>query len=165
MLDRPSMFLHLTTPNPLIDMNPSSRVSLTSESGSENGSEPSHASLPLPPRMFDHYDSERRPSSLRLSGSPRPSSFKQPGSGASTPRSVTFSPLPPKHVSSGSRPLSEAKIRRRKNTKEKKEKPGWFASWFGPLPSPSGSSVKSGGYGTVARRGWDSPRSMDDWQM
>ncbi|KAG8747083.1 hypothetical protein FRC10_002499 [Ceratobasidium sp. 414] len=150
------------------DAGPSdSRVSLASESESENGSEPSHASLPLPPRIFDHHHGpERRPSSLRLPGSPRPSSFRQPGSGASTPRSVTFSPLPPKHVSSGSRPLSEAKVRRRKSTKEKeKEKPGWFASWFGPLPSPSGSSVKSGGYGVVARRGWDSPRSMDDWQM
>ncbi|KAG8791060.1 hypothetical protein FRC12_010250 [Ceratobasidium sp. 428] len=144
-----------------------SEVSLSSESGSENGSQPSHASLPLPPRFFEHYhEGSGRPSSLRLSGSPRPSSLRQPGSGASTPRSVTFSPLPPKHVSSGSRPLSEAKARRRKNGKEKENaKPGWFASWFGPLPSPSGSSVKSGaGYGAV-RRGWDSPRSMDDWQM
>ncbi|KAG8694122.1 hypothetical protein FRC09_010047 [Ceratobasidium sp. 395] len=144
-----------------------SEVSLSSESGSENGSQPSHASLPLPPRFFEHYhEGSGRPSSLRLSGSPRPSSLRQPGSGASTPRSVTFSPLPPKHVSSGSRPLSEAKARRRKNNRDKeKDKPGWFASWFGPLPSPSGSSVKSGaGYG-AARRGWDSPRSMDDWQM
>ncbi|KAG9123361.1 hypothetical protein FRC07_015050 [Ceratobasidium sp. 392] len=153
------------------DAGPSdSRVSLASSSGSENGSQPSHASLPLPPRIFDHhhhYRSDGRPSSLRLPPSPRPSSLKQPGSGASTPRSVTFSPLPPKHVSSGSRPLSEAKAVRRRKAKEKeKEKAGWFASWFGPLPSPSGSSVKSGatGYGAM-RRGWDSPRSMDDWQM
>ncbi|QRV87263.1 hypothetical protein RhiJN_15281 [Ceratobasidium sp. AG-Ba] len=145
------------------DAGPSeSRLSETSDSDSENGSSlPSQVSLPLPPRLFDQPS--RRPSSLRLAGSPRPS-LKQPGSGASTPRSVTFSPLPPKHVSSGSRPLSEAKAVRRRKTEKEKEKPGWFASWFGPLPSPSGSSVKSGSF-SHTRRGWDSPRSMDDWQM
>ncbi|CAE6477201.1 unnamed protein product [Rhizoctonia solani] len=130
-------------------------------SESETESQPSQASLPLPPRLFiDSTDSiTRRPSSLRLPGSPRPS-LKQPGSGASTPRSVTFSPLPPKHVPSGGRPLSEAKTRRKRKEKERdSEKPGWFASWFGPLPSSSGK------YGVSSRRGWDSPRSMDDWQM
>ncbi|KDN35693.1 hypothetical protein RSAG8_11372, partial [Rhizoctonia solani AG-8 WAC10335] len=129
-------------------------------------SQPSHASLPLPLRLFiDSTDSiTRHPASLRLPGSPRPSSFRQLGSGASTPRSVTFSPLPPKHVPSGGRPFSEAKTRRKQKEKGKdkdKEKPGWFASWFGPLPSGTGS----GKYGTSSRRGWDSPRSMDDWQM
>ncbi|CAE6445765.1 unnamed protein product [Rhizoctonia solani] len=135
----------------------------TTTSESETESQPSMASLPLPPRLFlDSTDSIRRPSSLRLPESPRPSSFKQPGSGASTPRSVTFSPLPPKHVPSGGRPLSEAKTRRKHKNKEKeKEKPGWFASWFGPLPSSS----SSGKYSVSSRRGWDSPRSMDDWQM
>ncbi|KAL5637178.1 hypothetical protein ACGC1H_000979 [Rhizoctonia solani] len=133
-------------------------------SDSESESQPSQASLSLPPRLFiDSTDSiTRRPSSLRLPGSPRPSSFRQPGSGASTPRSVTFSPLPPKHVPSGGRPLSEAKTRRKNKEKNKDgEKPGWFASWFGPLPSGTSSSK----YGASSRRGWDSPRSMDDWQM
>ncbi|CUA77922.1 hypothetical protein RSOLAG22IIIB_06875 [Rhizoctonia solani] len=138
----------------------------SSSSESECESQPSQASLPLPPRLFiDSTDSiTRRPSSLRLPGSPRTSSFRQPGSGASTPRSVTFSPLPPKHVPSGGRPLSEAKTRRKNKDKNKeKEKPGWFASWFGPLPSST--SAVSGKYGVSSRRGWDSPRSMDDWQM
>ncbi|CAE6440601.1 unnamed protein product [Rhizoctonia solani] len=138
----------------------------TTTSESESESQPSHASLPLPLRLFiDSTDSiTRHPASLRLPGSPRPSSFRQLGSGASTPRSVTFSPLPPKHVPSGGRPFSEAKTRRKQKEKGKdkdKEKPGWFASWFGPLPSGTGS----GKYGTSSRRGWDSPRSMDDWQM
>ncbi|KAB5593219.1 hypothetical protein CTheo_3301 [Ceratobasidium theobromae] len=135
-------------------------------SGSESESQPSQASLPLPPRpLNDSLISIGRPSSLRLPRSSRPSSLRHLGSGASTPRSVTFSPLPPKHVPSGGRPLSEAKTRRKKTSEKEKEKPGWFTSWFGPLSSPTGSttSVKVG-YG-VARRGWDSPRSMDDWQM
>ncbi|CAE6366494.1 unnamed protein product [Rhizoctonia solani] len=137
----------------------------TTTSESETESQPSQASLTLPARLFiDSTDSIiRRPLSLRLPGSPRPS-LKQPGSGASTPRSVTFSPLPPKHVPSGGRPLSEAKTRRKQKDKEKeKEKPGWFASFFGPLPNSS-SAMGGGKYGS-SRRGWDSPRSMDDWQM
>ncbi|KAF8743433.1 Glycerophosphoryl diester phosphodiesterase family, partial [Rhizoctonia solani] len=137
----------------------------TTTSESETESQPSRASLTLPARLFiDSTDSiTRRPSSLRLSGSPRPS-LRQPGSGASTPRSVTFSPLPPKHIPSGGRPLSEAKTRRKQKDKEKeKEKPGWFASWFGPLPSSS--STVGGTKYSSSRRGWDSPRSMDDWQM
>ncbi|KAG9074530.1 hypothetical protein FS749_013917, partial [Ceratobasidium sp. UAMH 11750] len=59
-LPKPGLRLQLNGTPIDTDAGPSdSRVSLTSESGSENGSEPSHASLPLPPRMFDHYDSER----------------------------------------------------------------------------------------------------------